>query len=113
LGSALLQNHAQRELVSAELSFVIGGAYLQDSCGDGHAVHAVYYYLKDRGDILGQSADPVLTQGCAESGVGRGFQELILGAHLGAAGHDATGERSYGALDLADSTYCPPRRPSI
>jgi hypothetical protein len=58
--AALLQNHMQRELVSAELSFVVGGADLQDAwhmaggidaslhgCLDGIFAYAVYYYLKD------------------------------------------------------------------
>ena len=109
----------QRELMAAQFTLIIRGGDLQDSghpagsidsrlhrCADGLLGDAVDHYLKDGGDILGQSADSVLAEGGAEGGVGGGLEELVLGAHLGAAGHHSAGEGSDTALNPAYGIDC-------
>ena len=74
-GKLLFQHCMQRELVAAQLSLIIRGGDLQDAGhpaggidsrlhrrADGLLGDAVDYYLEDGGDILGQGADPVLTE---------------------------------------------------
>ena len=104
----------QRELMAAQFTLIIRGGDLQDSghpagsidsrlhrCADGLLGDAIDHYLKDGGDILGQSAHSILAKGGAEGGIGRCLEELVFRAYLGAAGHYSAGERSDASPDPA------------
>ncbi len=110
----------QWELMAAQLSLIIRGGDLQDAghpagsidsrihrCADGLLGDAIDHYLKDGGDILGQSAHSILAKGGAEGGIGGCLEELVLGAHLGAAGHYSSRE---GGDTAPDSAYGIDRR---
>ena len=109
----------QWKLMAAQSSLVIRGGDLQDPghpagginprlhrCADGLLGDAVDHYLKYGGDILGQGADPVLTEGGAEGGVGGGLEELVLGTHFGAASHHSSRKGSDTAPDFANGIDC-------
>lgn len=64
------------------------------------------HYLKDSGDILGQSgksADTVLAKGGAEGGVVRGLEELVLEPTLQPLSTPLQGEEDDAAHDSPDS----------
>ena len=109
----------KRKLMAPQLSLIIRGGDLQDAghpaggidsrlhrCADGLLGDAVDHYLKDSGDILGQSADSILAKGGAEGGIGGGLEELVFGTHLGATGHYSSREGSDTALDFAYGIDC-------
>jgi hypothetical protein len=81
----------QQELVSAQFAFVISSGDLQDTghatggidarlhgCGNGLFADAVYYYLKDAGYVLGQSAYPSSRSDAQKAVLVEAFRNLYL-----------------------------------